>query len=225
MHHYYITEKNDTMPLIGLPGDRRYDIAMKRLLLVLIPTMTIFSETITDAERERAVRYLDSTREKVLASVHGLSEAQWKWKPAPERWSVAECVEHITATEQLLFERLQAALKEPAQPEKKALVKGKENLIMKAVPSRERRVTAPEEVRPTGRWPAPEGVLRAFNETRGRTLEFARETQTDLRSYFYPHFILGDFDAYQWLLFMGAHFERHNAQIEEVKATAGFPSR
>jgi hypothetical protein len=30
-------------------------------------------------------------------------------------------------------------------------------------------------------------------------------------------------DAYQWLLFLSAHTERHTKQIEEVKATAGFP--
>jgi hypothetical protein len=30
-------------------------------------------------------------------------------------------------------------------------------------------------------------------------------------------------DAYQWLLFLCAHTERHLAQIREVKANAGFP--
>jgi hypothetical protein len=30
-------------------------------------------------------------------------------------------------------------------------------------------------------------------------------------------------DAYQWLLFLCAHTERHLAQIREVKASAGFP--
>jgi hypothetical protein len=30
-------------------------------------------------------------------------------------------------------------------------------------------------------------------------------------------------DAYQWVLFISAHSERHTKQINEVKADAGFP--
>ncbi len=34
---------------------------------------------------------------------------------------------------------------------------------------------------------------------------------------------VGKLDAYEWLLFIGAHSERHTKQILEVKADAGFP--
>ncbi|MGI8819654.1 MAG: hypothetical protein ACR2ID_02090 [Chthoniobacterales bacterium] len=37
------------------------------------------------------------------------------------------------------------------------------------------------------------------------------------------HPALGMMDAYQWLLFNGAHCKRHTAQILEVRADAGFP--
>lgn len=181
------------------------------------------AETITDAERERALRYLESTREKLLAAVDGLSATQWDWRAAAERWSAAECLEHITVTENAIFGVLRKVLKEPAQPEKKALVVGKEELILKVVPNRDRKVTAPEEVRPTRRWPEHAELLRQFQATRERSLAFTRTTQEDLRSHFYSHFILKHFDAYQWLLFLGAHCERHTAQIEEVKAAPGFP--
>jgi hypothetical protein len=32
-------------------------------------------------------------------------------------------------------------------------------------------------------------------------------------------------DAYQWLLLLAAHTERHTAQIEEIKADPKFPPR
>jgi hypothetical protein len=35
----------------------------------------------------------------------------------------------------------------------------------------------------------------------------------------------GLLDAYQWMLFQGAHSKRHTAQIEEVKADPNFPKK
>jgi hypothetical protein len=194
-----------------------------RILVAAMYAATAYPETITDAERERAVKYLDSTRAQVVEIASRLSDAQWRWKQAPERWSVAECVEHIAATEELVFERMMGALKEEPQPEKKAAAKGREELVVRAVPNRGTRVQAPEEVRPTGRWPRRDDQVRAYEKIRGVTLEFARTTQRDLRSHFYPHFILKDLDVYQWLLFLAAHNDRHLAQIREVMADPGFP--
>ncbi|MGH9674882.1 MAG: DinB family protein [Bryobacteraceae bacterium] len=195
---------------------------MKETLLLLMATAA-FPQTIADAERERAVRYLESTRDQFLELTSKLTDAQYRWKPAPERWSVAECAEHITATEQFIFARFEKALEEPPKPEKKVAAAGRDELILKAVPNRTRRVQAPEEVQPAGRWPAREAQKKAFEETRGRSLEFARSSRADLRSYFYPHFILGDLDLYQWTLFLGAHCERHLAQMREVIADPTFP--
>ncbi|MEO8131703.1 MAG: hypothetical protein ABI822_31705, partial [Bryobacteraceae bacterium] len=38
-----------------------------------------------------------------------------------------------------------------------------------------------------------------------------------------PHFALGALDGYQWLVFLGAHCDRHVRQLEAVKALPGFP--
>ena len=39
------------------------------------------------------------TRAKFLKSIDGLTEAQWTFKPAPDRWSIAEVAEHIGISE------------------------------------------------------------------------------------------------------------------------------
>ncbi len=197
---------------------------LRRLALFLMATAAM-GETISDAERARAVQYLHASEKKLLDAVGGLSDAQWNFKPSPERWSAAECAEHITVTEQAIFGAVQKILKAPAEPEKKELARGKDELVVKAVPDRSRKVTAPEAVRPTSRWPGRDALLRQFEETRARTIAFTRSTQDDLRAHFYPHFVLKELDAYQWLLFLAAHCERHTAQILEVKAEAGFPAK
>jgi hypothetical protein len=47
----------------------------------------------------KGVQYLEQTRDGVVAAVKGLSGAQMKFKPAPDRWSVAEILEHIALAE------------------------------------------------------------------------------------------------------------------------------
>ena len=50
---------------------------------------------------------------------------------------------------------LMRIMQEPTEPEKQAEVKGKEEMILKMLPDRSRKATAPEPVRPTNRWPTP----------------------------------------------------------------------
>jgi hypothetical protein len=65
-------------------------------LLLLLVTMTVAAgaQELTQAERDRALQYLESTKTNVLEATRGLSEAQWNFKPAPDRWSVAQVMEH-----------------------------------------------------------------------------------------------------------------------------------
>jgi len=64
-----------------------------------------------NAEREQALKYLAETRAGVVAAVNGLSEAQMRFKPAPERWSVADTLEHITLTECFFVQNVRPQLK------------------------------------------------------------------------------------------------------------------
>ena len=58
---------------------------------------------LSPADRESALKYLESTRQGVLDSTQGLSTNQWNFKSAPDRWSIAEVVEHIAAAEDFLY--------------------------------------------------------------------------------------------------------------------------
>ena len=180
--------------------------------------------TLTEQERERAVSYLEETRKEFLAAVEGLSEEQWKFKAAPERWSIAETAEHIAVSEgtiwQLVSEKL---MKSPPTPDRRGETKAKDDIILNAVPDRSRTAQAPERLQPTGRWETREELLNAFETARAAELALLKETKEDMRSRFEEHPFLKTIDAYQWLLFNGAHGKRHTAQILEVKADPNFP--
>jgi uncharacterized damage-inducible protein DinB len=174
-------------------------------------------------ERERVVEYLAESRERLVLTVEGLSNEQRSFQPAHDRWSIAECVEHITVVETSVLRSIQQVLQSPPQPERQNEAQGKEQVILERVPARERRVKGPQEAMPQGRWPDFEELIRQFEAARERTMRFSAVTQADLRNHFFPHPFLGLLDCYQWLLFLSAHCERHVRQMEEVKADPGYP--
>src|SRR5689334_7750593 len=82
------------------------------------------SMKLTPEEWTRAVEYLKQTQKDFLASIEGVSEAQWKFKAAPDRWSIAETAEHIGLAEQLIWDRINKMMKNSPAPEKRAEVQG-----------------------------------------------------------------------------------------------------
>lgn len=188
----------------------------------LLSTSLIAGET-TKTDRDALVAHLKKTEAAFLKSIDGLSEAQWKWKPAPDRWSVAEAAEHITKSEDLLRGAAEGTMKAPASPEVLAKTKGKDEMILKVIPDRTQKFKAPEPLVPSGSFGSEKATIEAFKAARAKTLAIAGGT-SDLRS-FAGNLPIGEVDAYQAILFLSAHTERHTKQIEEVKATTGFPAK
>jgi hypothetical protein len=182
------------------------------------------AKTLTPEERNVALKSLQATHDAFLKSIAGLSEQQWKFKPAPDRWSVAEVSEHIAISESTIFALVQGKIMaSPAAPEKRAEDKFTDQQILTMIPDRSHKAQAPEFLKPTNRWATREELVAAFEKSRGATIDYVRNTNDDLRDHFGPHPALGTLDAYQWILLISAHSERHTKQIEEVKADPNFP--
>jgi hypothetical protein len=198
-------------------------ISMAFALLLLIPGV---GQTLSQKEREQGVAELEDSRKAFLDATSGLSEAQWNFKPAPDRWSIAECAEHIGVTETFILKLItEQALKGPAEPEKRALVQGKDNSLITMVVDRTAKFKAPEAIQPTRRWTSSGEITKNVLESRARTIEFVSTTQEDLRDHFMDHPVFKTLDTYQWILLTSGHMRRHTAQILEVKADPNFPKR
>lgn len=176
----------------------------------------------TPAERERMINYLNESRQNLVNTADKLSPTQLQFKPAPDRWSVAGCIEHIILVEDRIMLRISSALQQPVDESKRSAFDGRDEDLVERIVNRAERVQAPEAIHPTGRWPQ-DRLLSEFDLARNRSLDFAAKTDAELRRHFAPHPRLGEFDCYQWLLMIGAHGERHRAQAEEVIASANFP--
>jgi hypothetical protein len=200
---------------------------MKPMLLAVALLLTpMVDQTLSPAERDHAVAELESSRKVFLEATSGLSEAQWNFKPAPDRWSIAECAEHIGVTEAFILNLItEQALKGPAEPEKRVQVQGKDTSMMAMAVDRSAKFKAPEQIQPTRRWSTSGEITKNVLENRAHTIVFVNTTQEDLRDHFMDHPVFKTLDTYQWILLTSAHMRRHTEQILEVKADPNFPKR
>ncbi|MDP8982551.1 MAG: DinB family protein [Acidobacteriota bacterium] len=194
-------------------------------LLLLSACGLSAADTLSQHDRDFAMSHMHATRKLFLDAVAGLTPEQWNFKPAPDRWSVAECAEHIAVSEDFIAGIAKQLLKTPATPEKHSLVEGKDELLVKMVPERVQKFKAPEPIQPTHRFANPSEAVEHFKQSRERNIAYIETTQDDLRDHFMPHPApaIGLLDGYQWFLLMSAHTERHTAQINEVKSDPKFP--
>ena len=184
-------------------------------------------ETLTQQERNFAMSHLNATRKRFHDSLASLSKAQWNFKPAPDRWSIAECAEHIAVSEDFLFGLLtEEFMKSPvAPPGKRVATKENDEKVLQFSTDRSQKAQAPDPLRPSGRFATAAEVLRAFNQSRDRTVAYIENTQEDLRSHVMPFDTIQAIDAYQLVLLISGHSSRHTAQIDEVKAAPNYPKK
>lgn len=176
------------------------------------------------ADRDAMLAHLQKSQKALDAATKGLSPAQWNFKPAPDRWSIAEVYEHITLAEDFLRDLIEQGVAAPAAPEKKAGDNAaKDAQVEKVVTDRSQKFQAPDPLKPTGRWSVDQ-MKKEFAARRAKTRDFATHPADDLRTHFFAG-PAGELDAVQWVLFLSGHTERHTAQILEVEADPNFPKQ
>jgi hypothetical protein len=195
---------------------------------ILIVTLLLFGFTtknnsITEQERKTAVDILQQTGQGVIDAVAGLNDAQLNFKPAPDRWSVLECVKHIAISEQGLWQMTNNAVQQAANPEKRSEIKATDEQVVQMIESRAKKVKTVPPMEPQNTpYKSLDEALESFKTNRAKLVEYVKSTNDDLRNHVVT-FPVGSFDSYQMILFIGAHSNRHTQQINEVKADPNFP--
>jgi DinB superfamily len=203
---------------------RRTAIAFVVVAVMLCGAGIGRAQDITQADRDRALQYLEQTKKGVVDATAGLSEAQWNFKPSPDRWSVAEVMEHLAVAEDMIRAMDQdKVMKSPVVPLRDAVeLKKIDDSVIANVPDRSHKVQAPEPMKPTNRFGSPQEAEKHFLESRATTEEYLKNTH-DLRAHTMDSPMGVPLDGYQWILLLTAHSERHTKQILEVKADPNFP--
>lgn len=174
----------------------------------------------TPAEREKAVEYLAEARKGLAQAIEGLSEKQWRFKPSPDCWSVAENVEHLSIVSNrvlLILERLeQSPATEPGYDREAIATR-----VIAGTADRSQKFQAPPHIAPTGLLTI-EDAFQKFLEVDRRVVE-AFDSSLPLRGRVVSHPVLGPLEGYEWILIDAAHNVRHTNQILELKAHPQFP--
>ena len=207
---------------------------MKRTMLFLLSAVLVMAavgpakaQNLTKADREQLIKYLKDTRDGVEKATKGLSPEQMNFKAGPDRWSVAECLEHIASAEDYLYDLIQTksmTAPAPAGPFDATKAHEVDAKIKQMITDRSQKAQAPEPLRPNNRYGSTQGSWQHFVESRKRTIEFVQK-ENGLRDHAMDSPVAKGMDAYQWVLFLAAHSARHTAQILEVKADAKFPKK
>jgi len=188
------------------------------LLLAAAFAAAAAEPAMTSDEKAKVLAYLEDSRKEFLAAIDGVTEAQWKWKPDPARWSVGEVAEHIVITEASLFGNVKKALAAPANPDWETQTKGKTEFIERVMAPRLGKAQAPEAVVPGGNMTLAE-VKERFAKQREAMLQFVNTTEAPLKAHTVDHSmpVFKTLNAYQWLIYAPLHTMRHDKQIAEVK--------
>src|SRR3954464_923300 len=184
------------------------------IALLLLFGFTAKNNSISDSERKTAVDLLQQTEQGVIDAVAGLSDAQLNFKPAPDKWSVLECVKHIAITEQGLWQMTNGAIQQAANPEKRSEIKATDEQVVQMIESRAQKVKTTPTLEPQNTpYKSLDEALESFKTNRAKLIEYVKSTNDDLHNHVVT-FPPGSFDSYQMILFIGAHSNRHTQQIE-----------
>lgn len=175
----------------------------------------------TRSERAELIELLNRSEKEFLQAVEALTDQQWAFKPGPDRWSVAECAEHIVLAEALLFETATTSLTAGADDKWEETLR-KTDILRRALPNRSTKVDAPAAIKPRQAMTRQQLMAR-FKEQRARALAYVQETESPLKAHTAANPFFGSLNAHQWLLYIPLHHLRHNLQIAEVKSSSSYP--
>ena len=170
--------------------------------------------------------YLDSRRELLRAAVARVPAERRSRRPAPDRWSVADLLEHLTLVEggvaRLLAKRVAEAPASGlgAETSTTPLL---DTMDLARTLDRGRRLVAPGPVQPRAGLDA-DAALDALERTRVALREAVLAADgLALGGQTATHPVLGPITLYEWIAFVGTHEERHTAQVDEIADALAAP--
>lgn len=154
------------------------------------------------------------SQSRFLGSLAGVSEEQSRRRPAAGAWSVLDNVEHIAAAENTML-KLIITTRRP----RPADAPNREEMFLRVLIDRNRKLESPEAGRPIERFARLEDASREFKAIREKVMQFVTDAQEDLRAteVTHPHPRAGNVSTFEMIIVIAKHAERHAMQIDEIK--------
>jgi hypothetical protein len=163
---------------------------------------------------------LDTARGTLRGAIDAIPPDMQRQRPAPERWSAAEVLEHLTLVERIFGGRIvnaldaaRAGLSSEAHPRAPL-----PDAVEQRMGDRVNKRQAPEPAQPTGTVDVASGwaTLESHHSTLRAALSGCDGLALSQVTLDHPFF--GTMNVYQWVELMAAHEGRHTDQIREIAA-------
>jgi hypothetical protein len=167
---------------------------------------------------EEVLQCLDTELSGLRAAVESVPPERRAERPAADRWSVAEVLDHLARVERSVLKACVnqlAAAREAGLPAETESTSIRELMPPERVANRDQPLVSPERLLPKDNDAA--AAWREVEAVRERLREFVVSCDgLALSQVSFPHPALGSLNLYQWLLFSAGHHARHAAQIREI---------
>jgi DinB superfamily len=180
---------------------------------------------LTEKEKTKMKEILNNSMLKFNEATQNLTEVQLNYRLSENKWTIAECIEHITLAELEFSKILEKEMQRPADPKLRKKIKIQDNEIQPKMTNRKWKAKSPEVFKPSNKFANIQEAIVTFQNQRNKTLIYIESTKDDLRNRYWKHPLTGKIDLYQTLLLMSAHLERHIEQIQSIKLSSKFPTK
>jgi len=163
--------------------------------------------------------------ERFIAEVISVNEAQADFRPVADEWTIAEIVEHLNIVNGGFLRITGKLLRQAeANPKPAPADLNLGGVIVDADGNPAPKFQAPEMVRPKGGVAIDDSIVGLQKTIAGFAELQPRLEAVDLSEQSFPHPVAGPLSAYQWMILLAEHSDRHLGQIGRIKAADGFPS-
>jgi len=170
----------------------------------------------SNSDKNFLVSLLRESRKNFLGSFAEVSDEESRLHPAENCWSVLDTVEHLTSAEGIML-RLITTQRRP----RSADAANREQIFLKVIGDRSRKMQSPEGGQPCGRFANLADAAVQFMTNRDGVIQFVEQHPEDLRAseVTHPHPAAGNVSTYEMVIIIAKHAERHAKQIEEIRNT------
>ena len=161
---------------------------------------------------------LDTTRAALRETTRDINPALATMRPREDEWSAAEVVEHLAIVEDLISRLIAKGVRQarengapPAEDE--SILSSLDKFRITEVVE---KITAPDNITPGKEMPIEQSlaVLEQKRTDLRETLIGSADIDLSGITRLHPRF--GEFNMYQWAVFVAQHEERHRRQIEKT---------
>ncbi len=193
------------------------------LLVITGLAGTINNTSLSNQERKFISGKLKESRTDLLNVVKSLSASQLDYKISSQTPSIRDCFYHFVLTEKKLWVDLEAAMKEPARPEKRLELKMTDDDLLNMMNSNVKPVS--EEFKTINtKWNSMTEAISAFKSLRSQQMKYVKTTTSDLRNRFIQ-IPAGWVDCYQYIIYLSNNSDQHLRKIQDILLHPSFPPK